>query len=268
MAFDATLASAEKAETKPVKWQRFKVDLWLTDLNLTEIGIMKHTQHEADSDQFTKDMEIIGQIREDGQRTGIVAYRKELWKDGKDMKRRLVIKLFSGNMHWRGTLELMMGRSLQLSIGARGVPVSAYSLNLSRNKQLIQLERSAQKWAFFPEKFSFFLDTSRGPRFYRLRRNVIGIGADYTLFDDKNRKIGSLDHRIVNLGGTWQVKLDASQSSAALEAVMQLFCTMLRFNGSVRRHVRREIEQVSRGRAVRELDRQESDLYLNPRRRR
>ena len=42
-------------------------------------------------------MEIIGQIREDGKRSGIVAYRKELWKDGKDMKRRLVMKLFSEN---------------------------------------------------------------------------------------------------------------------------------------------------------------------------
>ncbi len=268
LAFDAALASAEKTEAKPTKWQRFKVDLWLTDLNPTEIGIMKHTQHEADSDQFTKDMEIIGQVREGGKRSGIVAYRKELWKDGKDMKRRLVLKLFSENMNWRGTMELMMGRSLQLSIGARGLPVTAFSLNLSRSKQLIQLERSAQKWTLFPEKFSFFIETSRGPRFYRLRRNVIGIGADYTLFDDKNRKIGSLDHRIINLGGSWLVKLDASQSYAALEAVLQMFCTMLRFNGAVRRHVAHEVEQVSRGRAVRELDKHEADLYLNPRRRR
>lgn len=268
MAFDAALAAAPKAEAKPTKWKRFKVDLWLTDLNATEIGILQHTQHEAASDQFTKDMEIIGQVRGDGKRTGIVAYRKELWKQGKDLKRRLVIKLFSENMHWRGTLELMMGRSLQLSIGARGVPVSAFALNLSRTKQLIQLERSAQKWPLFPEKFSFFIETSRGPRFYRLRRNVIGIGADYTLYDDENRKIGSLDHRIINLGGSWIVKVDASQSSAALEAVLQMFCTMLRFNGAVRRHVAHEVEMVSRGRAVRELDHQEADLYLNPRRRR
>lgn len=268
MAFDAALAAAEKTDEKPTRWKRFKVDLWLTDLNLTEIGIMKHTQHQAESDQFTKDMEIIGQVREDGRRTGIVAYRKEPWKHGKDMKRRLVIKLFSEHMRWRGTLELMMGRSLQLSIGARGVPVSAYALNLSGNTQLIQLERSAQKWPLFPEKFSFFLDTSRGPRFYRLRRNVIGIGADYTLYDDKNRKIGSLDHRIINLGGSWQVKLDAAQSSAALESVLQMFCTMLRFNGAVRRHVAHEIEQVARGRAVRDLDTHEADLYRNPRRRR
>ena len=45
MAFDAALAAAPKTETKPTKWQRFKVDLWLTDLNLTEIG--DHEAHPA-----------------------------------------------------------------------------------------------------------------------------------------------------------------------------------------------------------------------------
>ena len=64
------------------------------------------------------------------------------------------------------------------------------------------------------------------------------------------------------------MKLDASHSYAALESVLQMFCTMLRFNGAVRRHVSHEVEMVNRGRAVRELDHQESDLYLNPRRRR
>ncbi|MCA8900110.1 MAG: hypothetical protein KDA53_02560 [Hyphomonas sp.] len=268
MAFDAALASSAKSDARPTKWRRFKVDLWATDLNTTEIGILQHTQHEAASDQFTKDMEIIGQVRDGKERSGILAYRKELWKEGEGMKRRLVLKLFSEGMHWRGTMELMMGRSLQLSVGAGGLPVSAFSMNLARQDQLIQLERSAHKWPFFPEKFSFFIDTAKGPRFYRLRRNVIGIGADYSLFDDRGRKIGSLDHRIINLGGSWIVKVDAAESYAKLETVLQMFCTMLRFNGPARRHVRRELEKLHIGKSVRALDKQERDLYLNPRRRR
>lgn len=267
MAYSATLAEPAKTAAKPT-YKRFKVDLWATDLNPTEIGIMKRTQHEAASDQFTKDMEIIGQVKEGGERSGLIAYRKEMWKAEEGMKRRLVIKLFSEGMHWRGTLELLMGRSLQLSIGAKGLPVTAYSLNLARHEQVIQLERSAQKWPFFPEKFSFFIDSGDGPRFYRLRRNILAIGRDYSLYDDRGRKIGKLDHRVINLGGTWNVKIDASQSYAKLEAVLQVFCAMLRFNGAARRHVRREVEQVSRGRAVRQLDHRERDLYLNPRRRR
>lgn len=261
-----TASMAPSAIKEKAKLKRFKVDLWATDLNTTEIGLMKRTQHEAASHHFTKDMEIIGQVKEGGERTGLIAYRKGLWKDGEGMKKRLVMKLFSETLNWHGTLDLMMGRSLQLSVGARGLAVPAYSLNLARHEQVIQLERSAQKFAFFPEKFSFFIDTKDGPRFYRLSRNVIGIGADYTLYDDQCRKIGSLDHRIINLGGTWNVKLDAAQSYPRLEASLQLFCAMLKFNGSVRRHIGREVEKLCRGRAVRQLDSHEADLYLNPRR--
>ncbi len=266
MAITATYAPQEKSRAR-TKWREFKVDLWLTDLNTTELGLMKRTQHEAASHQFTKDMEIIGQIKDRGERSGILAVRKELWKDGEGMKRRLVIKQFSESMTWRGSMELMMGRSLQLSVGARGVPVPAYSINLARHDQLVQLERSAQKWSLFPEKFSFFIETSDGPRFYRLRRNVFGIGADYTLYDDQCRKIGRLDHRVINLGGSWKVKIDATQSYAKLETTLQLFCTMLRYNGSARRHVKRELEQLCRGRAVRQLDTHERVLYTNPRHR-
>jgi hypothetical protein len=264
MAFTA-LAPVERTTTKVVD-RRFKVDLWLTDLNTTEIGIMKRTQHESDSRQFTKDMEIIGQIKDGRERTGIIAYRKGLWKDGEGMKRRLVIKLFSETMNWRGTLDMMMGRSLQLSVGAKGVPVTAFSINLARHEQLIQLERSAQKWTLFPEKFSFFVLAKDGPRFYRLRRNLIGVGKDYSLFDDRGRKIGSLDHKIINLGGSWKVRLDADHSNAKLEQVLQLFCAMLRFNGQARRHVAGETKQMLMGHTNRQLDGHEEDLYMNPRR--
>lgn len=264
MAIAATYTPQAKArETR--KWREFKVDLWLTDLNTTELGIMKRTRHEAASHQFTKDMEIIGQVKDGGERTGILAVRKELWKEGDGMKRRLVLKQFNENMNWRASMELMMGRSLQLSLGARGVPVPAYSINLTRHDQLVQLERSAQKWSLFPEKFSFFIETADGPRFYRMRRNVIGIGADYTLYDDQSRKIGKLDHRVINLGGSWIVKIDAAQSYAKLETTLQLFCAMLRYNGAARRHVKRELEQLCRGRAVRQLDKHERELYTNPR---
>ncbi len=265
MAYTASLAADEKAGAKQ-KWRRFKVDLWLTDLNTAEIGILKHTQHEAKSDQFSRDMEIIGQIKEDGERTGLIGYRKDAWKNEEGMKRRLVIKLFSDSMNWRGSMDMLMGRSLQLSVGARGVPVCAYSVNIARHEQLVQVERSAMKWPLFPERFSFFIDTSEGPRFYRLRRKVIAIGADYILYDDRGRKIGELDHRIINLGGSWKVKLAADRTYSKLETVLQLFCTMLRFNREARGHVARQLEQVHRGRAVRQLDTHERDLYMTPRR--
>ena len=64
------------------------------------------------------------------------------------------------------------------------------------------------------------------------------------------------------------MKVDAAESYAKLEAVLQMFCAMLRFNDAARHHVKREVQKVHIGKAVRALDKQERDLYLNPRRRR
>lgn len=262
------IATAESTGSKSrarSKWRRFKVDLWLTDMNFTELGIMKHTQHEAASDQFSRDMEIIGQIKDDGDRTGILAYRKEAWKDAEGLQRRLIIKQFTDSMNWKASMEFMMGRSVQLSMGARGFPVCAYTVNLARHDQLIQLERSALKWPFMPEHFSFFIETKDGPRFYRLRRNIFAIGADYSLYDDRRRKIGNLDHRIINLGGSWKVKIREDETYGTLETVIQLFCTMLRYNHEMRDHVKRTVKAVRRGKAGQSLDHHETNLYHNPR---
>lgn len=250
------------------KVKKFKVDFWATDLNTAEIGIMKRTQNEAASDQFTKDMEIYGQTVVDGERTSLIAYRKDLWRERKNFQKRLVIKLFSENLHWRGTAEMLMGRSMQLTLGAGGLSVPSFSINIGRHDQLIQMERSAHKWPLMPESFSFFIMTKKGPRFYRLKRKVICIGSDYTLYCQKDHKIGTLDSRIINLGGAWKVKLDKAHANAKLEAVLQLFCAVLKFNGQSRRHIRRLGQQVRMGRIAPTIDHHEDDLYKNPRRRR
>jgi hypothetical protein len=48
-------------------------------------------------------------------------------------------------------------------------------------------------------------------------------------------------------------------------AVLQLFCGMLIFNGSCRRHVRRIARDVLAGRYEPKIEKQEADLYKNPR---
>ena len=248
------------------KERRYKVDLWLTDLNTVEVGLFKQTQHRAKSRQFTKDMDVIGQIREDGERTGIIAYRKGLWKAQEGFKTRLVIKLFSEKMNWRGTLDMMLGRSLQLSHGAGGFPVMAYSVNIARHPQIIQLERSARKWPLTPEKFSFFILTENGPRFYRLRRKILAMGSDYILYDQHDNKVGLIDGKVINLGGAWKVRVDAAHADPRLDAVLQLFCASLRFNDDARRHILRLTHNMRKGRITPSLEAQESDLYMNPRR--
>lgn len=245
--------------------RRFTVDIWATDLSDVEIGIMPQTQHRAKSDQFTKDMDILGAVKENGERTGIVAYRESLWTEKTGMARRLVFKLFSKSMNWRGTMEMTLGRSLQLSLGA-GLPVTSFSVNLARHDQVITVERSADQWLFLPEKFTFFITEQGETRFYTLRQNVISIGADYSILDSAGRKIGLIDGKLLSIGGAWHVSLDKAHDTPRLASVLQLFCTMLKFNKAARAHVRDLAADVGRGRRAVDIDHSEKDLYNNPRR--
>lgn len=274
MADGSAMTAAEIAEDESAPLSRrkkgvkkFKVDLWATDFNTAEIGILKRTQNEAASDQFTKDMEIIGQTVIDGEREALIAYRQELWDEKTDMDRRLVIKLFSETLGWRGTAEMMIGRSMQLSLGA-GVPVPVFSVNLARHKQVVQMERCARKWPILPERFTFFIETNNGPRFYTLREKFLSIGADYELTDQQGRKIGEVHQRLINLGGAWQVKIDERHNNRRLETMLEMFCAMLKFNRASRKHIKRTMDRVRTGKITPKLSHREVDLYYNPRRRR
>ena len=67
-------------------------------------------------------------------------------------------------------MDLMVGKSLQQTMGARGLPVTHYSINTNDDDYIIYLERSAYKWPLLPENFSFFLmREGKKPEFFRLR---------------------------------------------------------------------------------------------------
>src|SRR5262249_40279225 len=162
-------------------------------------GFYKRSRNKAKSRQFTSDMDIFAEVVEGGQRTGLIGYREDLWYKKQGFDKRLVFKLFGENLNWRATMDLMLGRSLQQTIGARGLPVPVFSLNTNDHEQLVTVERSANHWYGFPEHFSFCLIDEGRIRFFRLKQNVISFGRDYVLYDSAGRRIGLLDGRLLSL---------------------------------------------------------------------
>ncbi len=243
----------------------FTVDMWWTNLNDVEIGFFIHSRHRAKSRQFTQDSDVIGEVLEGGERTALITYREGLWKSENPGEKRLVLKLFTPSMNWRASMDMLVGRSVQLSAGAGGFPVIAYSLHIEGLDQVIQLERSARKWPGLPEQFSFFLMVDGEARLYRLRQDWIDIAGDYTLYDQTGAKIGELNGHLFDIGGRWDVSLSGKQPSH-LATTLQLTCAMIKFNSAARRHVDRLTHEVTSGAMKLALEKQETDLYLNPRR--
>ncbi len=261
---DRRMAKASKSEDG---WLKFVVNVWVTNFNSVEFGIYKHSRNRAKSRQFSKDMDVFAEIIENGERTGLLSYREDLWKDRDGTDRRLVMKLFSENLNWRATMDLMLARSLAQTFGARGLPVTTYSINTNDDNYIVYVERSANKWPLLPEYFSFFLiDKDGNPDFYILRRDVINVGGDYTLYNQKDEIVGHLDGRIITLGGYWTGYLREDIADKRPLNVMKLLAGMILFNGSCRRHIKALYRDIRDGRLEATIERQETDLYMNPRR--
>jgi len=258
--------NAQAREAAKSKWHDFMVDVWITPFNEIEFGFWKKERNKGKSRQFTTDMDVFAEIVEYGERTGVLGYRKELWDSATGMDKRLVFKLFSDTLNWRASMDLMLARSIQQTIGARGVPVTSYLINTYDDDYVVMLERSANKWPFMPEHFSFFIMEDGAPRFYRLTRDFINIGGDYTLIDQHGETVGHLDGSILTIGGKWFGTVRGDHADPRVMMVMKLFAGMVVFNKAVRRHVKALAYDVAAGRVDPGLQRQESDLYLNPRR--
>lgn len=268
-AADAKKAKAKKP-AKPEKsrpdWEEFKVQSWITNLNSVEFGIYKKSRNRAKSRQFSSDMDVIAEVIENGARSGLLAYREDLWKNNTGMDKRLVFKLFTDSLNWRSTMDLMVGRSLQLTVGAHGLPVTAFSINTGDHENMVYLERSAHKWPMMPEHFSFFILDGGRPAFFTLRQDFIDLGGDYTLYNEQGRAVGYLDGAIFTVHGRWKVRVRKEHADPRLMMVLKLFCAMLIFNRSARRHMRSIYKDVHAGRLVPKIEKQEADLYMNPRR--
>jgi len=240
--------------------------VWITNLNHVEFGVYKRSRNRARSRQFTADMDVFAEIIENGKRTGLLAYREDLWAKKTGLDKRLVFKLFTEGLGWRATMDLMLGRSLQQTLGARGLPVMTYSINTNDDDNIIYVERSANKWVGLPENFSFFLLVDGKPYFYRLKRDLIDLGGDYTLYDQQDKEIGHIDGRVFSIGGYWTGQVRADHADKRMMATLKLFCGMLIFNKQCRQHLKRLHREMLRGTLDLKLEKQEADLYMNPRR--
>ncbi len=242
----------------------FIVDFWRTGMHKVEIGIKKQQELMSKSRQFTKDMDIIGTVTEKDKTTRYIAIRKREWEQPLE-KKRLILKIFTEGMGWRGTVEQLVAKSLAQSVAARK-PLIVFSVNLSGTNSLITLERVTKPFSFNQKVYAFSLIEEDEAYPFYVEENRLTLGKDWTLKNMKKEKIADINGSQFNIGGKYKVKMPSKGVPKDLDDLIILFCGISKYLDEAEKAVKSWMKKAKRSKEMFvKIDSDEAMLYRNPR---
>ncbi|UCG89830.1 MAG: hypothetical protein JSU57_05055 [Candidatus Heimdallarchaeota archaeon] len=251
--------------------RKITVDLWKTKLHGEIVGIKQKEEHMAKSRQFTRDLELFGEVIEkkkgEDKTIGYVGYRKGLWDEEKDkLERRLVIKLFSKSMYYQGTLEEMVGREFTRSLSARH-DFPSFNLMIDDYEYLIPLNKIRGGW-FVPEWFVFRIDDEEG-FIPIILKHKMGLGIDYRIVHGIGEKqFGKIDGKKFDVGGRYDISLKSTDERLVdnvLVRALILFAASLKFHEEIFKKIKKGTKKMRKNEWYPTLTNEEKLLRRNPR---
>ena len=247
--------------TKPSGKEELKisVDLWKTGLHGKEIGVNQQEVYMAKSNQFTRDMNIIGEIKEKGEENGTIAVRDSI------VDNRLVLKAFSGAMTFLGTFEECI--SLEMTVKnsiKKAYPV--FRVILPRYDMVVELRKI---WGGFlkAEQYTFFMNIDdKFNEFFTIGQKRFSRGDDWFVRNARKEVIAKIDGKMFDIGGEWDVKIYSPNLAKEKEftTVLILFAGFRRYEKQVIKRIGHNFEAYKKGKAFKP-DNDEMGLYKNPR---
>ncbi len=268
-------AKEELKEKKLEVVRQLKVDLWRTRFHGEKLGIRQKAQHKHDKGfQWSKDMEPLGEVKENDEKIRLLGLREALWEVEEDeahdaeLERRLIIKSFAKSS-WVGTVEELNATEIKNS-AATGKQLPAFLCLLSGVDYTVPIE---QMRSIYGRMFAFTIES--GKREFtpmRLRENRFSLGSDWDVYKagPKPEKVGKVDGKFMNVGGAWDIKIfdpELAKNNALIETLI-LFASTLRFQKEIRKKIENTIKAIETGQYKLKVESQEYDLMRNPRIRR
>ncbi|MHA2364653.1 MAG: hypothetical protein ACXAC7_11905 [Candidatus Hodarchaeales archaeon] len=211
------------------------------------------------SRQFTKDMDIIGEIKEEGKGNGSIGIRKDIEEE------RLVIKAFSKSMNWIGTMEESVSREV-IHSHVLGHQFPSFILIIPKYEYLVVLEKN-EGGLGKKEKFHFTVfDKEREAQWFMLEKQRVSAGDDWDIKNMQGKVVGKVDGKMMDIGGQWDVQFYSEPLSKNKAFVMSLilFAVSRRYSDDIEERIENIIKNAKKGKKYL-IDKNEITLYENPR---
>lgn len=244
-----------------------EINFWATSLHGQELGIKQKEVWMAKSRQFTRDMDIVGSISENGKDSGFVAYRKKLWESNK----RLVVKTFSKTGSWQGSLEELVAEELKSSLYA-DEPTPAFAIILPRYNYITTVRRIYRPGLRQKETYAFqVIDNDQNVEIYTIVGARFSIGNDFKIIRENDvKEIGRIDSKVLDIGGKVEVALndELAVKNVNLFNILVTFTSSLKFLDWVKDALKERLKALEKQKLKYKikLARDETLLYTNPRR--
>ena len=255
------------------KTVKYSVDFWASRLHDEEIGIRQREVLMSQSRQFTKDMDLFGDVKKEREKFGIIGYRRSIWDEAENISdRRLVIKAFSqseaGNINWWGSIEELVGKSIAKSYGT-GEPLPVFAVILGVDKMVHMVEKVFRgKLRTDTYALSLYNDESGNFEAYKIIGERVSLGADYKVFSvEKNKQVAKIDSKIANIGGKCEISIKEPQlaENDVLIRTLILFASTLKFQNDVEKQILSTVKEMEKGKLKFKPDHEELGLMRNPR---
>ncbi|MHA1279388.1 MAG: hypothetical protein ACTSQI_06905 [Candidatus Helarchaeota archaeon] len=262
----------KKEKWKKITRRQFTVDFWRTSLHGEKIGIRQKDQQRAISRQFSKDMELYGEIREGHTEIGNIGFRNKEWNEydiTKGKLSRLIIRFFDENGHWEGSIEedTVLGMAYSL---AYKEALPAFNLFIKGNSKIFKItpiEEGISDKLIMPiilQKDGKIID------FLLFDRKQFTMGDDWEIYRLHERKkiLADLDSKKLDIGGKVEVRIydPELKNNKIFINTLILFASTIKFFGEVKKKLKEAFKLYIEEGFPFKPDRPELQLFINPRR--
>ncbi len=267
----------KKEEKKKEKWKKITrrqitVDFWRTSLHGEKIGVRQKDQQRAKSRQFSKDMELYGEIRFGKEESGHIGFRSTEWLESdisKGQIPRLVVRFFDDNDRWVASIEENTIQGLMLSL-AYNEPMPVFNIfikGVSNVYTMMRIEEGMSDRMVVPlilEKDGNTVD------FFIFNRKQFTMGDDWEIYrpSEKKKILADLDSKKLDIGGKVEINIYDPElvKNKIFVNTLIMFASIIKFWGEVKDTLKDVYKKYKDEAFDFKPSRHELDLLQNPRR--